>query len=180
MKSSSLSKAGPFGVLAAAAVLGIALLTSPAALAAERSPDTGFEQLLEPYEAVRLALAADSVEGVANHARQIETILQRLSEQWSAQRAGVEPRQADEARALLPEMKTAALQLAIAESLPAARDAFYALSKPLVRWHSMATGEVPVVAYCSMSKRSWLQPAGEIGNPYFGESMLQCGEVVDG
>jgi hypothetical protein len=30
-----------------------------------------------------------------------------------------------------------------------------------------------------MHKKSWLQPAGdEIGNPYAGQSMPKCGEVV--
>ena len=36
----------------------------------------------------------------------------------------------------------------------------------------------PVVAYCSMAKHSWLQPKGEIENPYFDASMRACGEVT--
>ena len=34
----------------------------------------------------------------------------------------------------------------------------------------------PAGAYCPMHKRSWLQPDGEIGNPYGG--MPRCGEIV--
>ena len=41
-----------------------------------------------------------------------------------------------------------------------------------------AFGKSTVVAWCSMSKKSWLQPAGEIGNPYYGKEMPRCGEVV--
>lgn len=32
--------------------------------------------------------------------------------------------------------------------------------------------------YCPMVKRSWLQPEGDVGNPYFGRKMPGCGNVV--
>ena len=78
----------------------------------------------------------------------------------------------------------AAEALTGASDLGTARDAFYALSKPLVRWRAavVASGraedELPVVVYCSMAKRSWLQPAGTIGNPYHGQALAECGEIV--
>lgn len=59
-----------------------------------------------------------------------------------------------------------------------ARAAMGELSKPLVRFREMATGEKPVVVYCSMEKKSWLQPEGEIGDPYLGQKMATCGQVV--
>ena len=36
----------------------------------------------------------------------------------------------------------------------------------------------PAVAFCSMTQKVWLQPSGEIGNPYYGQSMARCGEFV--
>jgi hypothetical protein len=42
----------------------------------------------------------------------------------------------------------------------------------------MVGGKGTIVAFCSMTKKSWLQPKGEIGNPYYGKSMPRCGEVV--
>jgi hypothetical protein len=86
---------------------------------------------------------------------------------------------AEDVRDLLPELSEAATALSAATTLDAARDAFYDLSKPLVRWRKAAVGDKLVVAYCPMAKRSWLQPEGELGNPYYGQSMLRCGEVVD-
>lgn len=142
--------------------------------------DTAFDQILEHYEAVRQALSADRMAGVADAGREIGQILDHLESDWSAERAGVVADKADEARAVLPALQTAADQLAEADDLDAARDAFYALSKPLVRFRKAAAGERPVVAYCPMVKRSWLQPEGEIGNPYHGPEMHRCGEVVDG
>jgi hypothetical protein len=29
-----------------------------------------------------------------------------------------------------------------------------------------------------MAQKVWLQPKGEIGNPYYGQSMARCGEFV--
>jgi hypothetical protein len=44
---------------------------------------------------------------------------------------------------------------------------------------ALAAGEGPAVLYCSMKKRSWLQPDGETtGNPYYGREMPSCGEVI--
>lgn len=145
-----------------------------------QTPDKAFPQIMRHYEAVRLALLSDSLEGVADHGHKIRGIVDHLSEHWNRERAGVSAEKADEAQALLPPISAAATQLAKAEDLDAARSALYSLSTPLVRYRKMVTGELPIVAYCPMVKRSWLQPKGDIGNPYYGQSMPSCGEVVDG
>lgn len=143
-------------LLAGAAVPALAAPAAPAAPAAG-----GFNAVLPHYEAVRKELLADSLKGVATHAEEIR------------KRAPQD--------ALGKEIAAAAGQLAAAKDLKTTRDAFYALSKPMVRWHEAAGGaggKDTVVAYCPMAKRSWLQPKGEIGNPYYGPSMATCGEVV--
>jgi hypothetical protein len=77
----------------------------------------------------------------------------------------------------LDEMIAAADAIASAKSLEAARDGFYGLTKPMVRWREgLAQSDRPAVAYCPMHKRSWLQPGEEIGNPYGG--MPRCGSIV--
>lgn len=141
-------------LLAAAAVPALAAPPAPAAAPAA----SGFNAVLPHYEAVRKALLADSLKGVATHAEEIR------------KRAPQD--------ALGKEIAKAAGQLAAAKDLTAARDAFSALSEPMVRWHKAAGGEDAVVAYCPMAKRSWLQPKGEIGNPYYGPSMATCGTFV--
>lgn len=41
-------------------------------------------------------------------------------------------------------------------------------------------GNTPVyVQYCPMKKASWLSSEKEIQNPYYGSSMLTCGEVTE-
>jgi len=72
----------------------------------------------------------------------------------------------------------AALRRAGAHDLAATRTAFGELSKPMVRYREMVSGDRPMVVYCPMAKKPWLQPKGEIGNPYFGQSMATCGTIV--
>ena len=67
--------------------------------------------------------------------------------------------------------------LAAAKDLDDARNALASLTKPLSRWQKLVNGPRPVVVYCPMEKKAWLQPDGPIGNPY-APSMLRCGEVV--
>lgn len=67
-----------------------------------------------------------------------------------------------------------------ATGIKSARTAFAALSDEVIKYRgSRCCGAKPVVVYCSMEKKSWLQPAGEIGNPYLEASMRKCGEVKE-
>ncbi len=66
--------------------------------------------------------------------------------------------------------------LAKAADIAAARRVFAALSNEVIKFR--AAGR-PSVAYCSMEKKSWLQPAGTpISNPYLDGSMRACGQFV--
>lgn len=138
---------------------------------------TTFDNVMEHYEPIRLALLEDTMDGVNDHGRAIAAELRALESDFSAERAGA----SDEAAAIveekLDEMIAAADAIAAAASLEAARDGIYALTKPMVRWRQgVAESDRPAVAYCPMYKRSWFQPDGQIGNPYGG--MPRCGEIV--
>lgn len=171
----TLNRFAPFTLLLLASIL-----VASASFAGEGGEPTAFDQVVEHYEAVRLALTNDTTDGIAQSVKEIATILERLAADWSPAAAAVRAEMAEDVRGSLSELTKAAAALSAATSLDEARDAFYELSKPLVRWRKAAGGDKPVVAYCSMAKRSWLQPEGELGNPYYGQSMLRCGEVVDG
>ena len=123
---------------------------------------TTFSELMKPYEGIRQALVHDTIDGVAEKAAAIRKKADETAD--------------DEA---MPKISDFARQLGEASDLEGAREAFYELSKVMVRYRSKVGGEgLPVVAYCSMLKKSWLQPEGEIGNPYYGQSMAGCGEIV--
>jgi hypothetical protein len=76
-------------------------------------------------------------------------------------------------------MANAAKAVADAPDLNAAREAFGPLSDAVIAaakaegWKDL--GEVKL-AYCPMVRRSWLQKDEKIRNPYYGSTMLDCGE----
>jgi hypothetical protein len=148
--------------------LSIFALVLAVSTAAGASTSPVFDELMAPYEKIRFALSDDSLEGVADEAASIRDVA-------AADVSG----EAEEIRELLPEIAGLAADLAESSELAAARDAFYELSKLLVRYRANVDGERPEVVYCAMAKKSWLQPPGDIGNPYYGPSMQVCGEVVE-
>lgn len=148
-----------------------------AALAVAAGGTTAFNEISKHYEAVRQALMKDSTAGVADQARAIRDAAAALREDFTAERAGVSADSAETTRSLLPEVEKRAGDLAAAAGLDEVRLAFAELTKPLVRWQALVTGDRPMVVYCPMEKKSWLQPDEPIGNPY-ATSMPRCGEVV--
>lgn len=152
-------------------------LAVPAGMAgAEELP---MEKVLDRYERVRLVLVEDSTTDISAHAAAMGQALAELEADLTAARAGVAEEEVETAGELLAEIHSAVRVLQAAESLGAARDAFYEISKPLVRYRAIAQGDWPAVTYCPMARRSWLQPEGEIGNPYHGQGMPRCGEIVE-
>lgn len=125
------------------------LLVAAAASAAQT-------KIFGAYEDVRQALIKGSVEDVQRTAREL------------ASTASAEKQKAIAGRATA---------LASAADLKGARDSFAMLSDELIRFREGRSGAKPVVVYCSMEKKSWLQPKGPITNPYTDESMRSCGEV---
>jgi hypothetical protein len=161
------------------AIVSLGLLLAagiPAVSSAEES--NAFRDISAHYEAIRLALVDDSLADVADHARAIEHRVHELAKDFDAKSAGVPAEKSAECKGLLPEVASAAAALAEKESLDGAREALFELSKPMGRYRKLAGIEGTTVVFCSMAKKAWIQPHGEIGNPYMGEAMPTCGEVI--
>lgn len=158
----------------------LASIVAASAMAGDHagSDETAFDVIVARYEAIHRTLASDTFDGVADNALAIQTAAEAAAKDFSAQKAGVATAKADACLSLLPEVARAAAKLAAAKDLSAAREAFGELSRPMVRWREMATGERPKVAYCPMAKKPWLQDSEEIANPYYGSKMLRCGSIV--
>ena len=137
-----------------------------------------FDRMVTHYESIRQALLNDKTEGVAEAARHIQHLAQRLEADFSEEAAGIRPDAAGELGAVLPTIGEAAATLTEAETLADARESFGKLSKAMVQYRRMTPDPHPAVAFCSMAQELWLQPTGEIGNPYYGQSMARCGEFV--
>ena len=129
--------------------LGLALLTP--ALAASKDPD-----LLKNYLTIQEALAADTVAGVSAAAAAIVKL------------AGKSEQNKDLAANAKPLTQT--------KDLATTREAFKALSAAMAQWTSRTHPEGVETVFCSMAPGKWVQKKGEVRNPYYGKSMLTCGE----
>jgi len=114
------------------------------------------------YLQIQKALASDSLAGVAENAAVIAGDVR-----------------GDTMKMLPAAVAQQADALARAKDLAAAREAFKPLSRSLVGYVTTykLTGQF-VVVHCSMAKGSWLQADRSVANPYYGASMLTCGEIV--
>ena len=139
---------------------------------------TVFDGMKTHYESIRQAFLNDTTEGVSGHATHIQSLASDLERTLRPELAGIEPDKATELRRLLPSIRGAASRVAAATTIEAGREAFGDLSKSMVRYRQVSINPDSVVAFCSMAQMVWLQPKGEIGNPYYGQSMARCGEVV--
>ena len=116
----------------------------------------GQTKLFEKYEAVRQALLSGSLDDVQRTADDLEDAARAEKQNAIAERGSA---------------------LAATANLKAARDSFAMLSEEVIRFRDGRSGNRPVVVYCSMEKKSWLEPKGAITNPYVDQSMRSCGEV---
>jgi hypothetical protein len=155
----------------------VAILLTSCLSGATSAEDTAFDEVFSRYEMMRQALIGDSTDGVADNAAEIASIARELRSDFSPAGAGVDAADAGTLVELLPRIEERADSVAAAGSLEEARERLAELTKPLVRWHELIEGPRPVVAYCPMVKKAWLQPDEAIGNPY-APYMLRCGEVV--
>ena len=137
-----------------------------------------FQDISVYYEAIRLSLLNDSLTDIAEHAKAIENRVEEITKNFDAEDSGVPAEKSAEIEVLYPEISSAAASLAEAEDLNQAREALFELSKPMGRYRKLAGIEGSMVVFCPMAKKAWLQPHGDIGNPYLGEKRATCGEVI--
>jgi hypothetical protein len=155
----------------------LAALSVLPALTAAESP-ARFTEISGHYEAIRLALLEDSMSGVSDHARQASEVAADLLENLTADRAGVSAQDLDACAEALAEIESSAARLAQSAELETAREEMFLLTRPMAKYRKLTGDRSTIVAYCSMAQKAWLQPAGELGNPYMGRKMPKCGEVV--
>lgn len=116
------------------------------------------QSLFDRYESVRQALLKNDVAAVQTAARDLGTAARAAKIDAVAAHAG---------------------QLAAAKTIKDARNGFAVVSQDMIAYRKGLSGATPVVLYCSMEKKSWLQPsASPVANPYLDESMRACGQVV--
>jgi hypothetical protein len=116
--------------------------------------------MLDPYFRIQSSLSDDKTEGVAAEAKAIANSAKAMGE------PGVPIAKAPDA-------------LAHATDLGAARTAFSQLSDAVIALSESTkaeAGEGVHAMYCPMANKQWLQKGAKVSNPYYGKSMLTCGE----
>ena len=123
--------------------------------------DVRLKVVIEPYLRMQQALAQDSLEAVAAHARTIAVEAAKLGPRAEGVRA-------------------AAGRFAAAD-LASARAAFADLGDaiiPLAQNLGASVGVQVRKAYCPMAGKYWLQEGEKVQNPFYGSSMLECGRIL--
>ena len=139
----------------------LALLSIITASQAQDEASTPLKTVLEQYVKIQAALAADSLQGIPEAATAIASA--------AKENAGVLP----EATASQAEA------VAKATDIKAARAAFKPLSTTLIAAANTPkekTGHY-YEAFCPMANAAWIQTDKKVANPYYGASMLTCGEI---
>lgn len=117
--------------------------------------------VVESYLEIQAALAQDSLEGVTAAAN-------RIAEQSANIGAAGAP------------LAKVAKAVGSAKDIKAARTAFGPLSEAVIAVVKADPSAHDVkLAYCPMANASWLQKEEKIRNPYYGSSMLTCGEFKE-
>ena len=136
------------------------------------SNDRTMADIVEYYLIIQQDLAADKTVNVNNIAAKMSEKIKMLKPDVTN-----EPEKGH-FQGISEELTVQTDLLIKASNIKEMRNIFKELSKPMSRW---ATQNKPAginVAYCPMAPGSWLQKGEDIRNPYYGASMLKCGEIV--
>ena len=153
-------------------VLFVSALMLISMLSADEMFDSKMNEIAGKYIELQILLAADKTDGVVMNAAEIV----KLSKDLDVSKIHGEHKVHF---ANLPEkIGMNAKKLSEAKNIKAMRAAFTKLSKPMAMWASIIMPAGINVAYCSMAPGSWLQKGETVMNPYYGASMLHCGEII--
>jgi hypothetical protein len=83
---------------------------------------------------------------------------------------------ADARKAKQNDLAKEADAVAKSANIDKARVAFAKLSDSMIKLQSKTKGARPAVYTCPMVKKEWLQPKGQVGNPY-DATMAMCGSL---
>jgi len=144
-----------------ALALALPLLAAAAPAAASRAGD-----VLQEYGAMYEALVTNKTEGVAASAAKIAEVAQSCAGSGAA---------AKECGAL-----AAAAKKVVGKDLETLRAQFKELSVAADGYLRAVEAPGWALYYCPMADGYWIQTAEGVRNPYYGPSMLKCGEKVPG
>jgi hypothetical protein len=142
------------------AIMLLALVSVITASRAQDQTSVPLKNALEQYVKIQEALAGDSLTGIPEAAAAIAVT-------------------AKESAGVLPEATASQAEaVAKATDIKAARAAFKPLSTTLIAAANAQKEKTGYYeAFCPMADAAWIQADKKVANPYYGASMLTCGEI---
>ena len=153
-------------------IIVIVMIMMVVSLFAENSFNETMNKITAEYLKIKDTLANDKTENVQDNAKSILELTKKLNT------TNIIGEHKEHFEDLPSKISAAAKDLSKAKNIKSMRKAFNDLSKPMAMWATMVKPNGINVAYCPMAPGSWLQTGQEIRNPYYGASMLKCGEIV--
>ncbi len=135
-------------------------------------------ELLPSYYEAQQALARDSLDGLADMRKRLQDKIPNLAEQ---------ARHLPDAHRKHFKMALDKLEKSLAtwelKNIETARQGFQVVSKEMISlrqdfYQGQTGAQTAYKFYCSMVPAYWLQSGKETKNPYYGSSMLGCGELL--
>ena len=154
------------------AIVMMMLMVLSLALFSDISFNDKMNEITVEYLKIKDTLANDNTEEVNESAKVIMVLVKELDTE------NLMGEHKDHFKNLPNKIAASAKELSEAKKIKSMRQAFNDLSKPMAMWATMIKPSGVNVAYCPMAPGSWLQTGKEIRNPYYGASMLKCGEIV--
>lgn len=130
--------------------------------------------VLEAYILTQQALSADQGAEIGGHSKKLQETVEALASRGDAPKAWA---------TLVADLTSSVKKLAQSAGLKDQRAAFSSLTQCLIVAVKSVDSPMKIdQVTCPMAfgglGGTWLQKPGEVSNPYFGKSMLRCGDVV--
>lgn len=141
-------------------------LFSIISISAQSKKDAQVSKLYQNYIAIKSALASDDADKTS-----------KAATEFIRTASAVDYKLISEGN--LTTLKKDATVISDARNIAAQRETFFNLSDNMIALtKEFKLSEKPVyVQYCPMADGSWLSDEKQIANPYYGKSMLTCGNV---
>ncbi|WP_294239356.1 DUF3347 domain-containing protein [uncultured Chryseobacterium sp.] len=141
-------------------------LFSILSISAQSKKDAQVSKLYQNYIAIKSALASDNAD-----------ITSKAATEFIKTASAIDYKKVSEGN--LNILRKDATAISEARSITTQRETFMNLSDNMIALaKEYKLSESPVyVQYCPMADGSWLSDESKIANPYYGKSMLTCGNV---
>jgi hypothetical protein len=150
--------------------------TPPAGV--DSTVSASLKPVMDSYLGLKNALVDDKIKEASHAGHKLLTTLS------SVDTVAMTPAQKNSFNSIVPDMRVQAQHISESQKINDQRSYFKALSDDVYNLARIfGGGRKLFVAHCSMALdgkgASWVSEFPEIRNPYFGDQMLECGEVKE-